>query len=152
MNGGAQQGLHNLCTCVAAIHQLNSLSGLSSVTTNTDLLETMNISSTKTLIEMATSIRPFTDTLPTSIAMTASAPTAATSESPLQRHLALIIGLPTGIGLSIVGLSLCLIWIACSSYCEYRKSLPQQGNTGSAGTRLTNVQVSNTCEYIHYVM
>lgn len=116
--------------------------GLSSLTTHADLLETMNISATNTLIETATSTQLYTDTLPTSIAMTTSATTPATTESPLQRHLSLIIGIPTGIGLSIVGLLLCLIWLACSSYCDYRKSLPQQGTAGSAGTRSTNMQVS----------
>lgn len=120
-------------------------SGSPSLTTNADLLETVDISATKTLIniETTTSIQLHTDTLSTSIAMTTPATMPATTENPLQRHLSLIIGVPTGIGLSIVGLSLCLIWLACSSYCDYRKSLPQQGNVGSAGTRSTNVQVSN---------
>ena len=64
-----------------------------------------------------------------------------TTESPLQRHLSLIIGVPTGVGLSVIGLSACLIWLACLSYCEYRKSLPQQGNNGSGATRSTKMQV-----------
>ena len=60
--------------------------------------------------------------------------TITPTEDPLQRHLALIIGVPTGVGLSILGLSLCLLWLACSSYCEYRKSLPHlQPKTPSAG-------------------
>ena len=76
---------------------------------------------------MATNVYPSETGVPT------------TTESPLQRHLALIIGVPNG--LSIFGLSACLIWLACLSYCEYRKNLPQQGQAASGGTRSTNMQV-----------
>ena len=59
---------------------------------------------------------------------------------PIREHLALIIGVPTGVGLSLLGLCLCVMWLGCSSYREYRKNRPEV----SAGTHSTNL-VRSTC-------
>ena len=68
--------------------------------------------------------------------LTAMSPTedSPTTEDPIQEHLAVIIGVPTGIGLAIIGLGLCVLWLGCSSYLEYRKNRPV-----SVGTHSTNV-------------
>lgn len=58
-----------------------------------------------------------------------------TEEDPIQRHLALIVGVPTGVGLALLGLCLCGVWLACSTYCDRRKATGDQ----SAGTHSTNL-------------
>jgi hypothetical protein len=57
-----------------------------------------------------------------------------TPEDPVQRHLSLIIGVPTGVGLALLALSSCGVWLVCSTYCERRKASGDQ----SAGTHSTN--------------
>jgi len=62
-------------------------------------------------------------------------PTAQTTTvDPVQENLALIIGVPTGIGLSIIGLLACIAWLSCSSYLEYRRNRP-----AASGTHSTNL-------------
>ncbi|XP_064396673.1 uncharacterized protein LOC135343628 [Halichondria panicea] len=44
-------------------------------------------------------------------------PTGPPSSTP-NRQLSLIIGLPVGVGLAVIGLGVCLLWLTCSAYCE----------------------------------
>lgn len=48
--------------------------------------------------------------------------TTTTPVDPLQRHLPLIVGVPTGIVLAVTGVLLCILYLMCSAYCENRKN------------------------------
>lgn len=81
------------------------------------------------------------ETLPFPTATPIATPTLTTTEEdPIQRHLALIVGVPTGIGIAVVGLVLCGLWLVCSTYCENRqRNMEQSGTGGGGGTATTNV-------------
>ena len=71
---------------------------------------------------------------------TATPTLATTEEDPIQRHLALIVGVPTGVGIAVIGLVLCGLWLVCSTYCENRqRGVEQSGTGGASGTATTNV-------------
>lgn len=59
---------------------------------------------------------------------------SSTTEDPIQRHLALIVGVPTGVGLALLGLCVCAVWLVCSTYCDRQKATSEH----SAGTHSTN--------------
>lgn len=63
------------------------------------------------------------------------------TEDPLQEHLAVIIGVPTGVGLSILLIGTCVVWLACSSYLEHRRAMAEH----YGGTRTTNLVRYRTC-------
>ena len=65
--------------------------------------------------------------------------TTTTEEDPLQRHLALIVGVPTGFFLALILLSACVLWLMCSAYCENKKHHGSGAGSGAAGTHSTNV-------------
>lgn len=58
------------------------------------------------------------------------APPTSTTEDPVQKHLPVIIGVPTGIGLSILFIGSCVAWLFVSSYLKYRETEREQ-NTNS---------------------
>lgn len=53
----------------------------------------------------------------------------------------MIIGVPTGVGLSILLIGTCVVWLACSSYLEHRRAMAEH----YGGTRTTNLVRSLTC-------
>ena len=66
-------------------------------------------------------------------------PTEATptTEDPIQRHLSAIIGVPVGLGLSLLVLGCCALWLFLSSYIKYRREEREQG------TNITNLVSSH---------
>ena len=66
-------------------------------------------------------------------------PTEATptTEDPIQRHLSAIIGVPVGLGLSLLVLGSCALWLFLSSYIKYHREEREQG------TNITNLVSSH---------
>ena len=40
----------------------------------------------------------------------------------MQKHLSVIVGVPVGVGLSVVLIGSCVLWLAMSSYLSYRRA------------------------------
>jgi hypothetical protein len=65
----------------------------------------------------------------TAVLSPTSTPTEAppTTEDPVQRHLAAIIGVPTGFLLALLLIGSCVVWLMLSSYLKYRRAEREQG-------------------------
>ena len=79
---------------------------------------------------------------PSPVPSPTSTPTEAppTTEDPIQRHLAAIIGVPTGIGLAVLLIGSCVVWLLLTSYLRYRRAEREQATNT---THLVSPPITN---------
>ncbi len=78
-------------------------------------------------------------TTPTGPDVTTSAPNS---------QLSLIIGLPVGIGLAMLGLGACFIWLTCSAYCE-NKDNPRGTASSNLVSKMHNFSSDAAMMIVH---
>ena len=78
---------------------------------------------------METTSLLFPDPTPTPLATTV----PPTNVDPIQEHLSVIIGVPVGVGLAVLLVLACVLWMVCSAWCEQRKERAATQSTHMVG-------------------